>query len=315
MFYRNLAFLLTLVVLFSCKQNTLSIINLDEQEHLIPEGIAIDPQTHDIFLSSLLQDKVVRFDIQGNQIKNIIEPREKGYSSGVGMIIKNNLLWALAKVHNDNQSALFKINIETNELIKRYTTKDSISNYFNDLAVDNQLNAYITDTQSHKIYKLNNQTEEIEIFLEHDQIKYPNGITISSDQTKLFIDSYTSGIRIVDIQTKEIINNVHLPSAKKGIDGLKYYKNNLYAIINGSKNKDLHSLVKYSLSDNEKRILKKSNLIINHPLMNVPTTLDVANDNIYLLANSQMENYDDSLKRIINKDILTKTYIIKYSLK
>jgi len=303
------------LLFFNCKENAISTIHLDDQLALIPEGIAVDPSTKDIYLSSLLKDIIVRYDSTGSYVSNVIKRNEKDYSTGVGLIIKNNMLWALGSVMNTEQSALFQIDIKTNKIVNRYTINDTLPNYFNDLTIDKQSNIYITDTHFHRVYKFDINTKSIGVFLEHEQIKHPNGITISSDYSKLFVDSFTHGIRIIDIKNKKILNATHEPSSNQGIDGLKYYKNTLYAVINGSRNRGEHRLVKYKLSKDERQIFAEQPLITNHALMDIPTTIDIVDNKLFLLANSQMENYNDSLKSIIDNNRIINTYIIKHKLK
>jgi sugar lactone lactonase YvrE len=143
-----------------------------------------------------------------------------GYSQGVGMALFKDTLYALGSINRQKRSKLYKINISNNELIKSYALADDKSSFFNDLAIDQNQNAYITDTEFHKIYKYNYNSGTIDLFLENDAIKYPNGITISKDQSKLFVDSYFTGIRIIDLGTKEILNDVDEFNKNIGIDGL-----------------------------------------------------------------------------------------------
>lgn len=306
-----LYYITIVLLLYACSSNPIKVIELNIDKSTIPEGIAVYPKTKEIYISSIHLDKITSSDPSGTTSKDIIRQNAKGYSAGVGMDIKDNYLYALGSNNRQKKSVLLKLDLDTNEIINSFSLPDSIANYLNDLALDCNHNAYITDTEFHKIYKYNSTSGKIELFIEDEQIKYPNGITLSSDQSKLFIDSYESGIRIIDIKTKKILNKPHKQSIKIGIDGLKYYNQYLYAIRNGGKDKSKHGLYRFKLSNTEDDILNKESILINHPKMNIPTTISIVDGYVYILANSQLDNLNQEENKIISPDSLDYTYIIK----
>jgi hypothetical protein len=64
-----------------------------------------------------------------------------------------------------------------------------------------------------------------------------------------------------------------------------------------------------------KKIDRVVRLLMNDSLMNVPTTIEIFDSTIYILANSQMGNLNQDNNTIIDRNLLTDTYIIKYDLK
>jgi len=307
---------ISIILLFgfsiACYDQDLIIIELNIDKASIPEGIAIHPKSKEIFVSSLHLDKITRSSSDGTTYSDLVSPQQYAYSLGVGMEVVDNQLFALGSIDREKRSMLLQINLENNQLLNRFTLADSIPCYFNDLVIDDQGNVYMTDTEFHKIYKLDATTQKIEVFLEDEQIKYPNGITISEDNSKLFVDSYFSGIRIIDIATHKILNKPHKASAEKGIDGLKYSKGKLYAIINGGAvEKREHGLYQFTLLNKEKGISDTATLILHHKLMNLATTFDIVEEYVYILANSQMENWEEEQNKIIATDSLTSTYVLK----
>ena len=95
-----------------------------------------------------------------------------------------------------------------------------------------------------------------------------------------------------------------------GLDGIKYNNGKIYAIRNADKSIEKHKLMVISLTDNEEDIKKVDVLIEKHPLFNVPTTLDISDSYIYMIANSQMDNLNQLTNTIIDSTILTNTYIL-----
>jgi hypothetical protein len=310
------AVLSVLFLLLACKGQMAELLELDIAITSIPEGIAVDPKTGDIYISSLHLDKITRSAANGKNSTDVVGSGQYGYTTGVGMETARNLLFALGSDNRTKKSLLLQIDLKNDSLVNRASLPDSIPGYFNDLALDENMNAYITDTEFHKVYKYDSHTDNISPFMENEQIKYPNGIAISDDGSKLFIDSYSAGIRIVDIQSRQILNVPHQPSAEKGIDGLKYYKNSLYAVVNGAAvDPSAHGLYRFRLSENEETIVSMTPIAINHAKMEIPTTVDIEGDRAYLLLNSQLENLDQQRNEIIEPAKLSKTYVLKLDLK
>ena len=300
------------ILFIGCTASDPTIISLGIPKNTIPEGIVVDPNSENIYISSVHLDQLTQLDKSGNIQKVIFKRNQNGYSEGVGMDIYNNKLYALATYDRDSFSKLYIKNIG-NDYTNSYHV-ENVSTYFNDLAIDQQGNAYITDTEHHRIYYFDADAKMVIDFLIDEQIKHPNGIAISTDQSKLFIDSYTHGIRIVDINTKSIMNKLHSPTAEWGVDGIKYHKGKLYFIVNGIKDKSQHGLYSLDLIDNETEFGNLDPVMVFHEKMKIPTTLSIVDNYIYVLANSQMEQLDQKNNLIIDSSKLVDTYILKKSI-
>jgi WD40 repeat protein len=291
-----------------CQSNSIQIMRLVDSTDLIPEGITISGQT--VFMSSIHKNKIVQFEINNNKISNFIESNQYGFKSGVGLFSKGNLLFALTNDLNADSltSLLFVFDITKKKLIKTFELKDSTKHFLNDLTLNSLNQVFITDSKQHKIYKLDYPNGHIEEYLATSENKYPNGITVSKDNKKLFIASENNGLRIVDIATKKILNKPSLETV--GLDGIKFHDGKIYAVRNSDKSIEKHKLMVISLTDNEENIKKVDVLIEKHPLFNVPTTLDISEGYIYMIANSQMDNLNQLTNTIIDSTILTHTYIL-----
>jgi WD40 repeat protein len=297
-----------------CQSNSIKKLNLLGSKDLIPEGISINMQT--VFISSIHKNKIVQFNLNDNKITDFIEPNQYGFKSGVGLFSKDSLLFALTNdlIHADSlTSSLFVFDINQKKLIKVFQLKDSVKHFLNDLTINVLNQVFITDSKQHTIYKLDYPNGQIEEYLAKSDNKYPNGIALSKDNKKLFIASENNGLRIVDIATKSILNKPSLET--RGLDGIKYHDGKIYAIRNADKSIEKHKLLAISLTENEEEIKRVETLIEKNSLFNVPTTLDIANGYIYMIANSQMDNLNQSTNKIIDSIILTNTYILKIKCK
>lgn len=293
------------------------LIEIHYEKDLIPEGIAINPSTQTIYLSSVHQHKIVAYNLLTDTAKDFISSGESGYGVGVGMIAKDGKLFTLSsqKINGNNHSVLLVFDIENAELLHKYELKDTASHFMNDLAISSNNQIYITDTEIHRIYRLDYPNGELVVFLENEQIQYPNGIAINNDDSKLFIDSWTAGVRIVDVETKAILNKKDKRLTTIGIDGLKYFEGYLYGIRNSGDDKKQHGLIQVQLNKTETAILEINPILVGHEKMDIPTTFCINNGQALIIANSQMDNLNQEANEIINLANLTNTFILKYKLK
>lgn len=301
---KKITLLALFIFLTSCRQEKVTTLSLGAEKDLIPEGIAVSGDK--IFISSIYKNKIVVSD--GNTTRNFIESNQYGFRSGVGLLAKDDLLFALT---NDTDtlktySALFVFQISTGKLLHTFELQDQQKHFFNDLAVTASHEVYITDTRQSKIWKLNYPQPD---WLEWMSINEPNGIALSADDQKLFVATWDNGIQIIDMAKKKVLNGASPET--RGVDGLKYVQGTLFAIKNASRDRSKHGLYAIRLSDHESGLAQIDTVILAHPHMNVPTTFDYQQDCFYVLANSQLLNLDQHTNTIIDVSKLTDTYVLK----
>ena len=301
-------FVLVLITLIciSCNNSQSETVVLNFEKDLIPEGIAIDPKSGKFFLSSLRKNKIVTADFNGNNATDFIENDQYEYASGFGMTIKGDTLYALSNglEKKDNTSVLLLLNIKTKQVIDKYKISISPYAYLNDLAVSSTNEIFITDSESNRIYKITRPNKTLEVYLDTIEVAHSNGIAISDDNTKLYLAS-KQGIRVVDIQTKKILNQPNKEYA--GIDGMKFYKNSLIGIVE-------KGVVRYYLNDNSTEIKSKNTLIQFDNTFKSPTTFDILDNSIYFIKNTQLDNFNDSTNELIDKNKLESLILLKHKI-
>lgn len=305
-------FMLLLVLLASCsKQN--STIKLQFEKDLIPEGIAIDPVSEKVYLNSLSKNKIVRSNLDGSNPEVLIEDNEFGYLPGFGMTIKGDTLFALGNSHDtlSNQSILLLLDIPSGQLIKRYVLKSLGKTYLNDIAVNSKGQFFISDSEGSAIYSTNSETDHLEVFFSHETIAHTNGIAISDDGQLLYLASFGSGLRVLDIASKKLVNQ---PNDFKGIDGLKFYKNSLVAIVNARRNPEKNGVFQFKLTSEGSEIMEASKLMVFENPTDIPTTFSIYNDNMFFVADSQMDLLDDLTNQIIDPSKLEDYRLIRMKL-
>lgn len=298
------------MIFVSCKGEDTLFTELFFEKDLIPEGIALDTESNRLFLSSLRNKKIVSSRLDGSNAMNVIQSGQYDYLSGFGLLIKGDTLYALGNSlpRTNNKSILLLLDKNTGNLIQSYKLNDPSCIYLNDLTITNSNDIFITDSESNRIYKIKRPEKTLEVFLESDEVIHSNGITISPDNKYLYLASQ-KGIRVVDIDTKRILNKSNKNFA--GIDGLKYYENSLIGIVNAYRDQDKNGMFRYYLNNMGNEITHKRKLISFDESFNVPTTFDIIDGQVYFIMNSQLDNLNLTTNEIINQDSLALYVLMK----
>lgn len=297
-----------LFIASACNQKDSGIIEVKDSKTLIPEGIAVNPINGEIYLSSLHLEKIVTVDRKGN-MQDLIETNQYGFLSGIGMTVMHEKLYAVSNSLDPSpgETFIFVLEPESEELISKYRIRDTLVHLFNDLAVTLEGRIFVTDTYSNAVYSIEEKAIAPTLFLRSPEIRWPNGIALSEDEQLLYVASTSRGIRTIDIGTAEILSPAD--SGSMYLDGLQYYKNSLIGIQNGGK-KENHRVLRFYLDESGKNIIKTGELLRDDPHFDVPTTLDVIDDKMYILANSQLRNLDQQQNLIKDTSILSNVFVL-----
>ncbi len=306
----RLVFLFALLISCTPKEKS---VELGFEKDLIPEGIAIDPVSQKVYLNSLKNAKIVRCNLDGSNAEEFLSSHEFGYLSGFGMTIQGNTLYALGNglSKENNTSILLLLDIASGKLIHSYTLDNGNFVYLNDIAVDSKGTVYITDSEGSDIYTVNRATNQLEVFFSNDEVKHSNGIAISDNDRYLYLASYASGIRILDIANKKLVNQ---PNVFKGIDGMKYYQNHLIGIVNAKRDLSQNGVFQFKLNDAGTEILSETKIANFKNPSDIPTTFAIFGDYMYFVADSQMDLLDDKTNEIIDSSQLENYQLLKKKL-
>lgn len=312
----TIAFLL-LFVFLGCKQEPPKEYILTDPE-LVPEGIAYSKKTHSFYLTSLSKAKIIKVDrVTGHQ-EDFIGEREFGYQPGVGVLAddERNRLYALGGYYRlkDSISALYAFDLTTRELVKRVDVPRTGEHFLNDLIMDKAGNLYITDTKDSSVYRLTTGSDSLELFFTSPEIKYPNGIAISDDNTKLYVAAFQDGVRILDIKEKKLLNQADTSGISNGIDGLEFFGGNLYAVQNGVKANG-HNFRKLVLNKEQDQIMDVEVIDGHNPELELPLTFCMADHQAIVIANSNLQYWNQTtLKFDVVPDSLKNTKLLVYEL-
>ena len=315
------AFLMFLPLFAQEKSRTAFKINEPE---LIPEGIAYDSRTKTFFVGSTYLRKIISIDKKG-VTKNFTVEAQDGLRGVLGMRVdeKRRVLWAISSdaglampLKNRERdcigcSEVFKYNLDTGKLIKKYVLKNKPDQHFlNDLVVNSKGDVYITDTVHGTIYLISSKTDELREFLSFGKTSYPNGIDLSSDEKTLFV-ALNEKIAAIDLQNRASHFLTMPPDEKAGIiDGLYFYKNSLIAIQPFDAGK---TIVRYYLNDKQTAVVKTEIIEATHQLLNQPTTGVIVGRDFFYIANSQLQSFRKLFQPDgkFDKSKLTDVYVLK----
>jgi sugar lactone lactonase YvrE len=297
------------------------------EKDLIPEGIAYDSTDEAFFLSSLHKRKIVRVRPRTNRppiVEDFTSEGQDGLYSTLGMKVDaaHRVLWVCSSAESfmkgyteadAGKAALFKYDLTTRKLIRKYELGPTPRHLLNDIVLNAQGDAYLTDIASGEIFTVSHEKDELEVFIPAGTLNSPNGIAISNDGRKLYISDMPVGVYVVDVKTKD---SHRLPQrvgiSPSGSDGLYFYANSLLGIVNIVSDR-AGRVARFSLDSSAESITRGAVLDCNHPLYQWPTTGVIVGDSFFYIANSQFGHFDDK-QRSFPKKYLRKVAVMRLRL-
>ena len=287
------------------------------EKDLFPEGITYDSKTKQFFLSSIQKEKILAINEAGKEYE-FIQAKQDGMLRSLGMKVdeKRRRLWVVSNSDWDDTavSAVHIFDVDNRKLIKSFFTESGKTPLFNDLILAKNGDAYISDYGGNSIYQIPSDLSKLELFLKSDSLLAgANGLTISPDNSFLYVASYSKGIVLVDLNSKFIkpIEN-QISAESRGIDGLMLYKKNLVAILNGESDISKHHIARYQLSPDGRDIVSVNIIDLNNPLFNEPTTGVIVGDDLYCLAATYLRQF--AIGKAYDYKQLKNPLILKYHL-
>lgn len=185
---------------------------------------------------------------------------------------------------------ILKIEISSRKLIKTFTIEGK--HILGDLVIAKNGDIYISDSMEPHIYRMRN---DVIGMVQDFKGKAFNlqGMALNADESKLFVADYMKGIIMIDLKNDDKAKWLSVPegATKKGIDGLVFYKNSLFAIHNGAKP---IRVIKYDLNAENNQITGFTVLDNNRADFNEPALATISNGKLYFFANSPWNFYDAS---------------------
>jgi len=303
-----------LFVVFACATKPRTEYVLDEKD-LVPEGIAYSAKKDAFYLTSVTKSKIIAVDRATGQQTDFIGKQEFGYQPGVGIWVddKRNLVHALGGYYMlpDSLSSLYTFDIDTKKLLRRYNLSDQ--HFLNDMVVDKKGNIYLTDTKDASVFLLKKGADSLELFYTSPEIEFPNGIAISDDNSKLYVASMPTGVKVLDVASKRILNQTDTLDISTGIDGLEFYKGHLYGIQNGV-GANGFNFRKLVLNEAQDKIVKAEIIDSGNPDLYVPLTFCFAENTAVVIGNSNLGHLNQETMQFSEFDTIPNTKLLVYEI-
>lgn len=306
--------LFLLIFILACTSKAPTEYVLAEKD-LVPEGIAYSAKNDAFYLTSVTKSKIIAVDRKTGKQTDFISENEFGYQPGVGIWIDDvrDLVHALGGYYllPDSLSSIYSFDINTHKLLKRLDLSDE--HFLNDMVVDKKGHMYLTDTKDASIYLLKQEADSLELFYRSPEIEFPNGIAISDDNTKLYIASMPKGIKVLDIATKQILNQTDTLDISTGIDGLEFYQGHLYGVQNGvgANGFNFRKLLLNEMQDN---IIDVEIIDSGNPELYVPLTFCFAENKAVVIGNSNLGHLNQETMQFSKSDTIPKTKLLVYEI-
>ncbi|HWF46377.1 MAG TPA: hypothetical protein VG168_05185, partial [Bryobacteraceae bacterium] len=276
------------------------LVHIVPETDLFPENLAYDPTTKDFFFGSTYKDEVVRCG-QSGACEPLVAPHRDGLGYVLGLKIdpRSRTLWTTS--NTENGASLRHYSLPSGQLIRSYPLLGA--HLLNDLVVSSSGQVFVTDTKGGAVYKLSSENDGLQRLAPSHVFTAANGIALSPRETTLFVSSFGDGIDAIDLASQSVRALPHPADVCLGyIDGLYALDGSLIAIQNGPM---VPRIVRFALSSGGSEILSMKVLERRNPLFDGITTGALVGDQLYYVANTQLDKVvDGKIKKSVKLDPL-----------
>jgi tetratricopeptide (TPR) repeat protein len=278
--------------------NSRIALSLSERD-LLPEGIAYDSGGDCFYLGSLWKSKIIKID-RGGKAQDFVKEKQDGLWAVAGLKVDpgRRILWAVSfralpwarpAPGETGWSAVFKYDLKTGKIIKRYEFDDGeVGHLLNDLTVTSSGDVFVTDSIQNEIYAIFHDADVLESFVRSDEFMFTNGITMGNDDRTLFMASPGNGVYRIDIPSRGTRLVTHPEGMTlSGIDGLYFYDDSLIGV-----QPSLHRIGRFYLNSKGDSVERLEIVEARNPLFDFPTTGTIAGKAFYYIANSQAYSFN-----------------------
>jgi len=255
---------------------------------LLPEGLAVDPKGHFFYMGSQSRKKIIRISGTGN-VSDFVPEGKYNLQSVCGIKVDpvNEDVWANTYTDDGKGSELLHFDSK-GDLLERSSQNMPGPHLFNDLALRNSNEIYLTDSLANKVLRFDRKTHAFTPISFPRPIYYPNGIALSEDQNLLYVaDAF--GVLLYDLLNQKG-REVHAGASMtiSGFDGLYWYRGSLVGIQNSL---GMPRVAQFQLSPDGSSVTKTTILEYRSDYVESPTTGAIDGSNFYFMANTHIDNW------------------------
>ena len=272
------------------------------------EGVAHDPTTGDLLLSSLYQRRIARVTPDG-EMTPFTEPSDDLWSM-LGMVVdaENGAVWSItvggprmqgSTSDEPLRSALVRFSLADGSENARFEPPAEVeSPVLDSLAIAGDGTVYVSDSGAGAIHRLAANGAQLEVMVPPGTFLSTQGLELSADGNTLYAADYGRGVAAIDVETGDVRFLEHDGPCLLGIDGLDRHGNDLIAIQNGIQPP---RVVRIVLSADGSGIDRVETLERAHHLYREPTLGTVVDDDLIYVAASQWQSFDADGKLLVDQ--------------
>jgi len=219
-------------------------------EALVPESGSFDPTSRSFYVSSATRGDITRVDADGTESIFFSAPSGEEWRS-LGTIVDDaaRRLWVCAQRLADETQEIWVFDLQSGE---RELALDLASveagSTCNDIAVDGEGLAYISDSENPRVYRADANAGTVEAWAD-DPLLSPtgsgifggNGIAVTEDGGYVIVSKTSTGapprlLRIARENPADIVGIVTTPELQGFADGMSFLGGDLYIAMVGAGN-------------------------------------------------------------------------------
>ena len=270
------------------------------EPRFIAEGLAFDQRSGQFFASSTYLRKIVVREPDG-RLRDFVPTADHGLLPVLGMKVDSARSHLVVLTASDDarmvnfkreylgRSGVFIYQLPAGRLLQATWLPPGGKHLFNDLVLDADGEAYITDSDEGRIYRLSADGRQLRAVTPAGVFLYPNGIDIDAARHLLFVAD-TRGVWTVELATAAVKS---LPQemgiSTVALDGLYLHGDYLIGVQNLPK---LARVVAFRLSLDHQRIVSAEPLDSVDARLVVPTEGVVVGEDFYFVAQSFQDAVD-----------------------
>ncbi len=263
---------------------------------VLPEAIDWDPLNKAFLIGTVSDGRIIRITESGEVTPLFTANSVNGMWAiyDIKVDAKRNIFWVSSaavpnfsayKSTDFGRSALFKFNLKSGRLIKRYPMAlDGNPHYFANLALADNGTVYIASSQAPIVYKMEVEDKSPKIFIAQPDLLSIRSIVLNKNNDYLYLSDYSKGLFIINLETGEMRHPV-MPETlnSSGIDGMYRWGDSLVVIQNGF---NPARVMRLELDEAGIEVKGMAPLLISQPLFDNPNYGVMRGDQLYFFANS-----------------------------